>query len=88
MMSKCKSCGATIYWIKSPRGKWIPCDEKLVRYKEDRAGKDMVVSHDGEVIRCRLQFDGLPTGMARIAHWATCPNANQHRRRNENSRSE
>ena len=81
MASTCKSCGAPIVWIESPKGKWIPCDEGIVPYKKDRRGPDSIVRQDGEIIRCRLTFDGEPDGSGRMAHWATCPNADQHRKR-------
>lgn len=81
MAATCKSCGAPIVWIESPKHKWIPCDEGLIPYLEDRAGKEAVVTQRGEITRCRLTFDGEPTGLGRTTHWATCPNADQHRRR-------
>lgn len=56
-------------------------DAGLVRYKANPEGKQFVVTDWGEVVRCDLTFDGLPTGMARISHFATCPNAKQHRKR-------
>lgn len=81
MAATCKSCGAPIVWIESPKHKWIPCDESLIPYQEDRHGKDSIVTSRGEIIRCRLTFDGEPTGLGRTTHWATCPNAEQHRRK-------
>lgn len=80
-MTKCKKCGAPIFWVISPAGKWIPCDEGLIPYKQKEDGKDYVVSDDGLVIRCDLKFEGLPTGLARTAHWATCPYADSFRRK-------
>lgn len=80
IMSRCRSCGAPIYWIRTRSKNLMPCDEKLIPYKADRKGKDFVVTEEGDVIRCRLEFDGFPTGMARISHWATCPNAKEHRK--------
>lgn len=80
-MAACKSCGAPIVWIQSHNAKWIPCDEGLIPYQEDRSGKDAIVTQKGEIIRCRLTFEGKADGAGRIAHWATCPNAEQHRRR-------
>ena len=59
----------------------MPCNATLVPYKQDPEGKHYVVSEEGEIIRCSLQFDGFPTGMARISHFVTCPFASQHRRR-------
>lgn len=83
MAAKCSRCGAPIIWIETPLGKWMPADEGLIPYKQNPAGKESVVTQDGEVIRCDLQFDGLPTGMARVPHWATCPYADYFRKRGE-----
>lgn len=81
MASTCKKCGAPIIWIETPKHKWIPCDEGLIPYQEDQAGKDAIVIQNGAVIRCRLTFDGNPSGMGRMAHWATCPYADSFRKR-------
>lgn len=59
--SKCKSCGADIYWIQMVSGKMMPVDakeKKLVRIK-----------NRGEIIT------------AYEPHWATCPNADKHRKK-------
>ena len=80
-MAKCKSCGAPVVWRETPRGKWLPLDEGMIPYKADTKGTDVLVNDSGEVIRCRLSFDGAPDGMARMPHWATCPNADKHRRK-------
>lgn len=81
-MTTCKECGATIIFVKTPAGKWMPCDEGLHPYVQDSLGKDFVVTDKGEVIRCRLSYTNrFPTGMARIPHWATCPHADKFRRR-------
>lgn len=83
-MAKCKKCGASIIFIQSEKtGKWMPCDEGLVEF---RAGngldyEDWVVNDKGEMIRCTFDFQGNPDGLARIPHWATCPFADEFRRR-------
>ena len=81
MAATCKACGAPISWIETPNKKWIPCDEGLVPYKQDSAGPEAVVTQGGQVIRCRFDYTGFPTGMARVPHWATCPDADKHRKR-------
>ena len=79
-MAKCRYCGASILWIKTtPKGKWMCVDEGLKPYKETKSGKDIVVTDRGETVRCNLEFEGWPTGMARTPHWATCPGAEQAR---------
>lgn len=79
--SICKKCGAPIVWLTTPRGKKMPADAVLREYKENPEGKNSVLNDLGEVIKCDLQFEGTPTGLARIPHWATCPNADEFRRR-------
>ena len=80
MATTCKACGAPLIWVETPKGKYIPCDEGLIPYKQDRAGKKAVVTDKGEVIKCETEFEGEPTGMARVPHWATCPQADRFRR--------
>lgn len=79
--STCRGCGAPIVFVKSALGKYIPCDPKLVRYRANPTGKELVVVEGEGAVRCDLDFDGLPTGMARISHFATCPKADQFRRK-------
>lgn len=81
MAIKCTSCGAPIVWVKTKAGKSMPCDARLVSYKANPRGKKYVVTDQGEVVRCDFSFDGPPDGMARISHFATCPNASRHRKR-------
>lgn len=82
MAATCRKCNAPIIWIQTPKGKWMPCDEGLVPYRQNQNGKDMVISDRGEAIRCDILTDGtIPTGMARIPHWKTCPEADSFRQK-------
>ena len=67
-MSKCRSCGGEIFWIRLTSGKLMPYNilpdlgvgddkAKMPAYFTDAAGKHYET------------------------HFATCPNADQHRRR-------
>lgn len=82
MATRCKSCGAPIRWIKMASGKSMPVNPDQVVYwwrPGGAAGK--VVTPNGEVLSC--DFDGeleKATGVGYIPHWATCPNADQHRK--------
>lgn len=86
-MAVCDSCGASIIWLRTPAGKWMPANEGLVPYKQSDQGKSFVVDDRGNMIRCDILEKGalalgqFPTGMARIPHWATCPQAAKHKRR-------
>lgn len=85
MASTCRKCNAPIIWLKTPNENWMPADEGLVPYRQNPSGKDYVVTDRGEVIRCDIITDGtLPTGMARVPHWATCPFADDFRKRGNN----
>jgi len=62
-VSRCRSCGAQIIWVKMRGGKSMPVNPERVRIV--LANNDHT---DGTVI----------TG--HLPHWATCPNADQHRK--------
>ena len=35
----CKACGNPIVWIRTTKGKSMPCDANPVAYKEEHGGK-------------------------------------------------
>ena len=60
----------------------MPCNAKEVVYWENKDGKANIVRPNGEVVRADLEGEeGEETGIGYISHFATCPNANSHRRR-------
>lgn len=69
-MAQCKSCGASIQWMVSEGGKKIPIDADP--------------SPDGNLILFGTGAHPVPklwTGDRYKSHFATCPNAAQHRKR-------
>lgn len=81
-MSRCKSCGAEIFWIKTRAGKAMPCDRERVPYWATPGGNKVIITPGGEAVRCELEGDPMKvTGCGYISHFATCPQANEHRRR-------
>lgn len=58
----CKACGKPIVWIRTTKGKSMPCDAEPVAYKEIKGGKEKIVTSNGEVISCT--FDAKPEEMA------------------------
>lgn len=80
-MARCKKCGATIVWVKTPDNRWMPCDEGLVEYHAGSTPdfEDYVVNGKGEVIQCTFDFQCDPDGLARFPHWKTCPFAEEFR---------
>lgn len=86
-MSRCKSCGAEIVWIKSSKtGKMIPCDAELIKFELDIAKGERFVTPEGDVC-CGHRIDGSEgkklthIKQGHISHFATCPQANIFRRR-------
>ena len=77
-MARCKSRGAAITWVKTTHGKSMPLDLKPAPTGNvwlDIMGLANVLA-PGE--------DPPPgTGMRYMPHWATCPNASQHRKARE-----
>jgi hypothetical protein len=76
-MAVCKSCGAPLVWIKTVAGKTMPCDAEMVTYTEAESGGISIVTPDGSVVKGNIG-EGNKKGY--ISHFATCPNAAQHRR--------
>ena len=79
----CRGCGAKIVWVKTEKGKHMPCDPQLVPYWErpGAAGK-AVLQMSGRVVSC--DFDGPRdevTGFGYISHFSTCPQSRQFKRK-------
>jgi hypothetical protein len=79
MMPKCKSCGAEILWVTTSSGKKMPIDAAprkvivLLRGPNDRIDKRV----DQETIDKEATAEVVT---AYTAHFATCPNADEHRK--------
>lgn len=63
---KCRSCGAPIIWAKTQAGKDTPLDAKPLR----------LAALGGDLFG--RQITGVVEGY--VSHFATCPNAKQHRK--------
>ena len=81
-ISRCKSCGAEIIWIRTASGKNMPCDAKPISYQTDiHHGKLYLVTPEGKI--ARGVFDPSSDKIGYTSHFATCPNAPKHRRQKE-----
>lgn len=81
-MAKCKSCGAEIIWIKMRSGKSAPCNPEPIHYRKfvhNIENMLVLVTPEGDVIPGEACEDSDLFGY--ISHFATCPNANRHRKR-------
>ncbi len=78
MMSQCRKCGATIEWLRMKNGVIVPVDPYPAFVAE--GGKDLFITDDGEVIR-GTESDTYTGTMGFVPHGATCPAAEQFRKR-------
>lgn len=78
-MSRCRSCNAKIIWAKTENGKRIPLDAEPVLALNVDPGLFVLQPVAGYMnARTLPREDGRL--VARQSHFATCPNADQHRR--------
>ena len=81
-MTVCKSCGASIIWIKTSAGKTMPRNAEPLTYRATPNGTAVIVTPNGETLKADIEeHPENATGIGYISHFATCPNAAAHRRR-------
>lgn len=78
-MATCRSCGAEILWAKTTAGKNIPLDV------ESRPDGNVVLSRGvggflARVLGSGPEADSLAGEPHYVSHFATCKDADQHRR--------
>jgi len=80
-LGSCSSCGARIYWVSTPNGKKMPVDADLFWLRPRIGGDTSSVSGTGTIIvGDRLANPAPGAKFVGTSHFATCPNANSHRR--------
>lgn len=79
-ITKCRSCGANIIWIRTKAGKNMPVDAPILSYRKNPQGKENIVTQSGEVVRGDIVKTSEAEGVGYISHFATCPFARTHRR--------
>ena len=81
-MDKCKSCGAEIIWIKMKgTGKAMPVDATPISYthvEHPLCDALTLITPEGKV--CKATFDPGGEKIGYTSHFATCPNAQMHRK--------
>ena len=88
MSIPCKSCGKSISFVQTPKGRHMPVDgdEPETFYLDMTVrGPDRVVTHDGEVLTGRIvgaSSDAVTTVKGYVPHWDTCPHAEKFRQGN------
>ena len=71
-MSRCRSCLGEITWARTESGKRIPLDAEPV----DDGNVELTMQGVAVVHGQPPMFD---PGPMYVSHFATCPNANEHR---------
>lgn len=82
MSGSCSSCGAPIRWARTVNGKAMPLDADPVPSGNVRlgwiGGKQVAILLTDPAERAAAQIEGP----VYLPHFATCPNANEHRKAN------
>ena len=74
---KCKSCGATIFFIKTKTGKSMPVDAE-----PSPTGNIRLTETGGEVLGKKAAEEARLNGTPLyLSHYATCPDAAKYRKR-------
>ena len=73
MADHCRSCGAPIEWAHTAKGSRMPLDIE--------SSRDANIIVEGGIARIVKPGEGV-----RTSHFATCPNADRHRRRDRSRR--
>ena len=77
-MDKCRFCGAPVIWVQTDKGKTMPIDPDPVEHGNLRL---IPVGETGKVHYLKkgeLEEDSPEPRY--VSHFATCPNAKQHRK--------
>jgi hypothetical protein len=77
-MSACRSCGADIIWARTERGSKMPLDAEPVTEGQHRFVLRDRSSSEGPLAIAAWGLDPK-TDPHYVSHFATCPNADQHR---------
>ena len=79
--SVCRGCGAWVLWVKTPKGKWMPCETEPVGVVE-AGGTDRIVTPGGRVLVGLIvdADDPRATAQGHVPHWVKCKQASRFRK--------
>lgn len=71
--SACRVCGAPLKWIRTRKGKNMPCNAQPMPFWASDAGKTSVMTEAGDMVRCNLQGEpGKESGAGYRPHFQDC----------------
>lgn len=89
-MPKCKTCSSPVVWIRTRVGRSMPCDpERVHAWRPPTPAEGVsapgervtLITDVGDVLTAFMQGGmGWTSVVGRISHFATCPQADQHRK--------
>lgn len=82
-MSKCRSCEALIDWVDLEGGSKMPVNRERREAWNPYPGETLIVKVCGKnaVVIKAPDDPRVPLVRVGVSHFATCPNADEHRRR-------
>ena len=84
----CRACGRRILFIKTMKGKTMPVDAEPVSFVPDVAGNNRYVLEGGLVVNGVIPMPGYTdVHEGYVSHFATCPKADQFRKKRKSNRS-
>ena len=84
MAAKCNKCGASIAFLVTGSGRKMPVNTEEIPFVPDDLANYIAAGPDGIFIRgrpCSESYEDERWIYARISHFATCPSADEFRRK-------
>lgn len=72
IVRNCNRCGAAITFVRTKKGKAMPCDAQAMPYQLEPGGTENIMKPDGELVRGRWLKEGKGDGIGYRPHWASC----------------
>lgn len=71
-VKNCRLCGAPITFIRTRKGKAMPCNAYALPYQADPDGPENIMTAQGDLVRGRWINEGKSDGVGYKPHWADC----------------
>lgn len=72
IVRNCNRCGAAITFVRTKKGKAMPCDAQAMPYQLEPGGPENIMKPDGELVRGRWLKEDKGDGIGYRPHWASC----------------